>query len=222
MKKSGFTIAILLFANYLFAQECKVLKPEISNSYQGECKNGLAHGKGVAKGQDVYEGEFRKGYPDGEGTYTWANGSTYKGDWRKGLREGKGKYVWHTPKGDSTLVGVWKRDQYSGTGISPYIVTQQQSISRYTIRKGLSAKNKITIQFVRGGNNLNEVNNLRISSTSGHEDYNASKLEINDIVFPLDIKLDFSVPNLLKNSNYDCIFYFTINETGSWDVIINI
>ena len=39
------------------AQEtCKVLKPEISGSYLGDCKKGLANGKGIARGTDGYEG----------------------------------------------------------------------------------------------------------------------------------------------------------------------
>ena len=71
-------------------QECKVLKKEIAATYDGECKNGLAHGQGKAEGTDIYEGGFKKGLPCGLGTYTWANGDVYAGDWRKGLRNGWG------------------------------------------------------------------------------------------------------------------------------------
>ena len=50
----------------IFAQNpCKVLMKEISGSYSGECKKGLADGKGEAKGVDRYIGAFKKGLPDG-------------------------------------------------------------------------------------------------------------------------------------------------------------
>ena len=222
MKTLGLLIVSLMITNNLFSQECKVLKPEISNSYQGECKNGLAQGKGVAKGTDVYEGEFKKGLPDGEGTYVWANGSTYVGDWRKGIMDGKGKYTWHTSKGDSTQVGIWRRGKYEGTGIPAYVINRNQSVPRYTIRKSLGNLDRITIQFMRAGSNFNEVSNLTVSSDSGSDETKGPNLIINDAIFPVNIKLDFTVPNLLKTAEYNCIFNFTITEKGSWDVILNL
>ena len=135
--KTPTLLAIMIFiSGYALAQECKVLKTEISASYHGDCKNGLAQGKGIAKGLDSYEGEFIKGLPDGTGTYIWANGDNYKGNWKKGLKDGRGIYVWHTAKGDSTLTGVWRKDKYQGSGISPYRVSQSEGVPRYTISKG--------------------------------------------------------------------------------------
>ena len=85
--KTPTLLAFMIFiSGYALAQECKVLKTEISASYHGDCKNGLAQGKGIAKGLDSYEGEFIKGLPDGTGTYIWANGDNYKGNWKKGSR----------------------------------------------------------------------------------------------------------------------------------------
>ncbi len=222
MKKLGLIVVSLLISNFLFAQECKVLKPEIADSYQGECKNGLAQGKGVAKGKDSYEGEFRKGYPDGEGTYTWANGATYTGEWRKGVRAGKGKYVWHTAKGDSTLVGVWSRDKYDGTGLPSYNVERQQNITRYSIRKVLGNVDNITIRFIRAGSNYNQVSNLSVATDSGNDELKGQYLMINNATFPFEVKLNFSVPNLLNTSTNDCIFNFKITEKGSWEVQINV
>ena len=63
---------------------CKVLMNEISESYQGDCKDGLAHGNGLAQGIDTYEGKFKKGLPYGNGKYAWANGDYYDGRWKEG------------------------------------------------------------------------------------------------------------------------------------------
>ena len=222
MKMTVLLFVMIFIANYSIAQECKVLKTEISTSYQGECKNGMAQGKGIAKGQDSYDGEFNKGLPDGDGTYIWANGAIYKGNWKKGMRDGKGSYVWHTANGDSTLAGVWRKDKYLGTGIPPYRVLQAESVPRYTISKGLAVGNKITFRFIRGGKSTSQVNNLNVTLSSGNENLVGTYLEIKDAVFPVSIKLNFSVPNLLNSYEYNCIFNLTINESASWDVILNI
>ena len=220
MKLVGLLILSVFIGSNLAAQECKVLKAEISASYQGECKNGLANGKGVAKGQDSYEGEFSKGLPDGTGTYVWANGAIYKGKWRKGMRDGKGTYKWHTVKGDSTLVGVWRQDKYDGTGITPYHVSQNESISRYSINKGIGKENIIVIKVMRGGTPLSNIP-LTFSMTSGSDYTNGPYHEIKNWTTPFDMRITFTVPNLLNTYSYNCIFEVTINEIGPWDIILN-
>ena len=57
----------------------KVLLNEISGSYKGGCRDGLAEGKGNAEGEDRYSGEFKAGLPDGKGKYTYKNGNVYNG-----------------------------------------------------------------------------------------------------------------------------------------------
>ena len=115
------TDALLIFSGQLFSQEsgCKVLLPSISGTYTGKCKNGLAHGKGIAQGTDRYEGRFYKGYPQGPGTYTWKDGSYYKGQWSEGLMQGKGMMVYKTADGDSVVNGYWQEGKYVGAKLIP-------------------------------------------------------------------------------------------------------
>ena len=80
---------------------CKVNDVDINQEYRGECRNGLAHGKGRAKGRDVYFGEFKDGNTHGQGTYTWATGDSYEGSWVNGERiHGKYKGKNGTYEGD--------------------------------------------------------------------------------------------------------------------------
>ncbi len=126
---------VLLFSNSLEAQDtgCKVLLPSISGSYQGKCKKGLAQGKGVAVGTDRYEGYFYRGLPQGNGTYTWADGSYYTGQWNKGLREGKGTMVYPEEGADSVVTGFWKNDRYIGAKfIAPYKINRSIGVVRYS------------------------------------------------------------------------------------------
>lgn len=92
-------ITIILLFSFIpatsFAQNtCKVLDPDVANYYEGGCKNGLANGRGKAKGQDTYEGEFFAGNFHGKGIYTWSDGERYKGDYKEGVKHGYGIYTW--------------------------------------------------------------------------------------------------------------------------------
>ncbi len=111
----GFIVLYLLFTGTISAQDCKVLKESISESYSGDCKKGKAHGEGTAKGVDSYTGKFKKGLPNGIGKYTWENGNIYEGNFKNGLMEGEGKMTLSLKNlGDSLIVGFWKNGEYIG------------------------------------------------------------------------------------------------------------
>ena len=63
------SIALLNTVN-LYSQDstktCKVELKNLTGFYQGECKNGFAHGKGEAKGEHRYVGMFKYGLPNGK------------------------------------------------------------------------------------------------------------------------------------------------------------
>jgi hypothetical protein len=64
-----------------------------NETYDGQWKNGLMHGKGVYRfqGGAIYDGEFVNNKQHGKGTMVCENGDTYVGDWKSGLRHGRGK-----------------------------------------------------------------------------------------------------------------------------------
>jgi hypothetical protein len=114
-------LAILFFHFSAISQNCLVEKKELQGSYTGDCRKGRAHGKGKAAGTDQYEGDFIAGWPDGKGTYTWANGNQYTGEWTKGKREGMGLYrIKQAGMADSVVQGYWHEDQYTGFTEKPF------------------------------------------------------------------------------------------------------
>ena len=85
-------VFIFLMGLIARAQDCKVSIPSLNNKYTGDCKKGLAHGTGIAEGESiVYEGEFRKGYPPGEGTLKFKDGRIFNGEWKSGTVYGYGE-----------------------------------------------------------------------------------------------------------------------------------
>ena len=89
------SLFLILFIVQLvsYAQDCKVIDPNLLGVYTGDCKNGKAEGQGKSVGLHSYEGEFKAGLPDGEGIYTDEKGSVFKGQFKKGKREGYGEYI---------------------------------------------------------------------------------------------------------------------------------
>jgi hypothetical protein len=110
-------IFLLISMNHCYGQQsnCIVKVKELQGAYEGDCKDGKASGKGNAIGEDMYKGNFRNGYPDGTGKYTWKNGNWYEGAFKNGIREGMGTmhFIALTNK-DSVITGYWKSGTFAG------------------------------------------------------------------------------------------------------------
>jgi hypothetical protein len=130
----------------LVAQDCTVAKIEIKGTYTGDCKKGLANGKGKSVGTDSYEGSFRSGLPEGYGTYRWSNGSEYTGEFSKGLKQGKGKLlIKRAGKEDSLVVGYWKKDVFAGVNEHNYrIINKSKAVNEIEVEYKTDPYNKIT------------------------------------------------------------------------------
>lgn len=150
MKKQILLYFILLFLTTdLLSQSCSVNVDSLKGQYIGDCRKGKAEGKGTAIGIDSYTGNFKNGSPDGYGKYIWKNGSFYEGLWKNGFFEGQGTLQKvNNNKQDSAdvLTGFWKKGKYIGRYEKPYIVHSiTNNISDINIRKLNSTTSEITI-----------------------------------------------------------------------------
>ena len=115
-----------LSATTLMAQDCKVLDPNFSGVYTGECKNGKASGQGKSVGKYTYEGEFKAGLPEGKGQLTDDLGNVFNGNFKKGKKNGEGITNFKTAQGkDSIVNGFWKNDAYIGLYENPYTLVKK-------------------------------------------------------------------------------------------------
>ena len=215
-----FALLLLSQSNNLTGQgtDCKVMLPGISGKYSGGCKKGLAHGTGTAQGMDTYVGKFRRGLPDGTGTYTWADGSYYEGQWKGGKREGTGVMV----TGESTQTGYWKADKYVGEKIvAPYEIVRSESVVRHTIMRTNRANNDIRIKLMRGGIENSGLSDLTFAYTSGNEYKLGVSTGLQNVSFPVYLKIKFRAWNHFHTVQYDVIFECNINEPAPWDISIS-
>lgn len=215
-----FLIVILLLGSRAYGQvsDCKVTLPEISGSYSGGCKNGYAHGKGIAQGVDRYEGQFTKGLPEGRGIYKWADGTYYDGQWKAGRKNGRGKMYYK----DSTMIGYWKDDNYVGEKlIAPYKVTTSLSVTRSSITKSILVGQGVKIKIMQGGGDNSTIEDFALAYDTGEEYRSGNIYGIQNASFPLYVKITYRTWNQLHTSQYNVIFEFTIYDPGVWDVILN-
>ena len=219
----SFLIFFLLITNCALGQQtgCKVLMPSIAGAYSGDCKKGLASGKGIAQGIDHYDGQFIKGLPQGNGIYTWANGSYYQGQWAKGRKEGIGKMVYRTSDRDSVVTGYWNNDRFTGKIVySPYSITRNRGVVRFGFRKITDSGDDILIKIYLGGELNTNIEEFSMAYDSGSEFQMGSSVGIQNIQFPLTVKITYRTWNQFHSSQSDVTFEFELFEPGKWELTL--
>lgn len=219
MNSSKYLLVLLLLSSHLYSQQnCQVLKNDINEEYQGECKKNLAHGNGTAKGINTYKGEFKNGYPHGQGVMIYKDESLYTGQWKKGERSGEGRYILTLNGKDSIADGIWKNDLFIGKKtINPYEVTRANSVPRYTIRKINDDFNKVTISIKNGGTPYPVSRN--INGSSGNLVMSMGRAIFENItIFPFVCEMRYPMPTKMGSASYDAEFNFKILEKGEWMV----
>jgi hypothetical protein len=209
LKVQAAIIVLLILSVNVFSQTCEVNLESIKGTYTGDCKKNKAHGKGKAVGTDTYEGEFKNGVPDGEGTYTWSNKSVFVGKYVKGFREGKGMMTIKSLDGkDSILEGYWKKDVYIGTHEKPWeIISKTGSITKVEVEHspGITQKIKIVVTNTTGGvSGVNSISmrfiveNVLVSKgfferrTSLETHLKSTETTLTNVTFPFRAKFQIS------------------------------
>lgn len=219
---TGAIILVIFAIHFSNAQEgtCKVLKPEIAGKYSGECKKGLANGKGIAEGTDTYEGKFKDGLPNGQGKYKYANGDVYEGEFKSGMKSGDGKFTFRYLGKDSTYLGIWDKDQFIKKVVPPaYIVTQKANVQRYTVQK-VGTGNRIMFAFMQNGMNNRSIMGLSFAEDGGTAISIGPEQGFDSINFPYHCKVTYSSLNSFRTASYDIVFEIQINEPGQWMVTL--
>jgi hypothetical protein len=193
---------------------------EISGSYQGGCKNGLANGKGTAKGEDTYVGMFKNGLPNGKGKYTYKNGNVYSGYWSDGLKNGNGEFNYFVNGKVITQKGYWEKGEYVGK-TNPdvlYRVNSSNGIEYYSIKRLGDDENQIKISFV-GAMTKYVPQDLKIETSSGLLKQEIKKFTIFQYKCPINCSIRFTFKT--SGGSRLCKLEFDILKPGTYEVIIS-
>jgi hypothetical protein len=221
MKRLFFVLTLIFlffFGLNLWSQEdCKVLVPEIAGQYIGKCKKGLANGKGLAIGIDRYTGTFKKGYPNGIGTYTWSTGEVYNGQWMDGKRHGVGSYSYIEDGKLAVMEGIWEEDTYIGPEPERHQVLASTGINRYSFERQ-GEGNQVTIYIYLNGTNNSDLEDFTATSTSGTPFRSNNIIGFELITFPFTCKVSYYSWNRLHTSRNFTRFEFQIESPGRYQL----
>lgn len=214
ISKITMLLILLIGVNTVSAQNCKVSHKNLNETYQGDCKKGKAHGKGFAKGTDSYKGEFKKGFPDGIGIYTWANGDVYEGEFKKGKKEGKGKLAYNTTTKDSIVEGYWSKDEYIGVNKTPYkLLTKSENIVLVNFsRRPKEHGNAIRLYFKKNDRQVPNPKINRVVATKGNytnQRQLPNYLELAEVTYPIKLIIQYELES----------FEFEVFQPGTWKIL---
>lgn len=238
MRYSSFFISIWIFSinctpiyhSSDATKECKVKLATINDTYEGFCKNGLAHGQGIAEGLHTYEGDFIAGLPDGEGIYTWHKDRIHTGTWKKGTQYSFGTLNYVEDGINQTISGYWYDGKLEvlANEDTPYkIVSERGVVSSNIRRQGINYSGKVLMRFRRNGENVqNIISDLSFSHSSGNmpnQPGSNSTLDytIEDVNYPLELSVYYKIPNLMNTSLIDNRVRIIITEPGQYVIDFN-
>lgn len=215
-----FIFLVPLMATKAFSQpDCKVIMEEISEAYEGGCRDGLAHGQGVATGIDKYEGSFRRGLPHGRGTYTWANGDVYTGQWRNGQRHGQGTFISRQNDEITKQSGAWVHDAFRGEdGVAAYSRGHIFNLERFAVRR-TGDGNRVLVNFYYMGRQGQLPQDFDFKIETGFSKTEGLAVGFDEVEFPAQILITYTVPDKLgRGLRIPVRFELTINQPGQWEI----
>ena len=98
-----------------YGDDGKPYQDKSSKDYTGKAQVQYTNG-------DTYDGDFKDGVRDGEGTYTYSEaGNKYEGQWKDNLKSGIGKMTFG---GDGEYYGHFENGKRWGEGVYKYLKTK--------------------------------------------------------------------------------------------------
>lgn len=211
-----FVLSVKIFTAKSQNADCKVLPDSLKGTYEGDCKNGKADGKGKATGTDSYDGEFKSGFPDGIGKYTWKNGNYYYGGWKKGLKNGKGQLYAVENNVGSAKNGYWKNDKYVGLYENPYkIISITSQIGRVEVDNMDKKGSSVSITVTNTSRNNIVMTDFQITKGT-YERKSNSSLSSADVTVFRDVVFPFAASFYFGNA----ILQIEIYEKGEWNITV--
>jgi hypothetical protein len=217
------SVIIIVLTSLSFSnnkENCKVLLEPISGSYNGSCKDGLAHGRGTAKGVDTYNGLFNEGLPHGNGTYTYQNGNSFKGQFQNGMKHGSGEFTFFVGEQKMVQKGYWQHDEYVGNNkpTELFRVTERTNILSYSIKLVGESENQIKISFFTAHTRYIPTG-LEIVTSRGELLQEMRDFSIYRFTPPNHVSVRYTI--MTAGGPRVCALSFIIMQPGKYEVVIS-
>ncbi len=216
---------LMLLAIQAFGQQqttnCKVLSAKLQGSYQGECKNRLAHGEGTAQGTDTYQGTFKEGVPQGKGKYVYSDGSYYIGEFKNGLRHGEGTLHVMDKESQTTQpgkLGLWKNDEF----IEEILEKKYkliQSLNTMSTQFDKPDENQDRVEIFLGTRSIVEGINV-YASTGNHYVQGKNRIIIENVSYPLLVRMTYNSQKGISEV-LPVRVEFELESKGHWKINVN-
>ncbi len=218
-------MGLMLLAVQVFGQQqtanCKVLSIKLQGSYQGECKNRLAHGEGTAQGTDTYQGTFKEGVPQGKGKYVYSDGSYYIGEFKNGLRHGEGTLYTMDKEAQTITAGklsLWKNDEFLEE-ILEKKYKLLQSINTLSIQFDKPDERQDRVEIFLGTRSV--ISGINVTSSTGNSYIQGTnRVIIENVSFPLMVRLNYSSQKGIRE-NIPVRVEFELQSKGHWKINLN-
>jgi len=219
MKRWYLLLVILISYNGYSQGNCKVLKIGIDSLYEGSCKKGLADGAGEAWGKHHYKGDFKKGYPHGNGTIEYNDGSVYKGGWKNGEMDGKGFLYFKKEGRDTVITANWRKGKIVEKVLlnTDYKILKEQTPDRLKVYRSGDGN---TVHYRIYDYGTSTVSNVLISGTSGIEYNYTTELGYKSVTFPFTARISYETWNALMTQRIRVQVELELIKSGEWTIDI--
>jgi hypothetical protein len=116
--------------------------------------------------------------------------------------------------------GILKNNTTSGDRIiPPYKIEIRRGVSHFSIHK-LCRGNEVRIKIMQNAVENNDIEDFSLAYDSGNEYRMGNIYGIENITFPLYVKVTYRSWNAFHAGKFDVTFEFIINYPGVWNVTI--
>ena len=133
------------------------------------------------------------------------------------LREGYGRSGYSDPSVNSQN----RRHKFMDRRhMAPYAISSSRYVSRSTITRSSAKANEVKLRILQNGDDNTDIEDFYMAYDSGSE-YRVSNIYgIQNVIYPLHLKVTYRTWNTFHAVQNDVRFEFTIYSPGTWNVTI--
>jgi hypothetical protein len=133
------------------------------------------------------------------------------------LREGYGRHGYSDP----SINGQNRRHRFMDRRhMTPYTISTSRYVSRSTITRSSAKANEVKLRILQNGDDNTDIEDFYMAYDSGSEYRMSNIYGIQNVIYPLHLKVTYRSWNTFHAVQNDVRFEFTIYSPGTWNVTL--